>query len=93
MIVEFISSLISLSLIYSVSYWIFIAFIFLCVCAFGTAHVWRPEDYLEPALSFYHIDPRDQTQIVSLGSNCFYTLSLLASQFQVFYSKFFILFD
>ena len=36
------------------------------MCA--TAHVWRPEDSSKDlVLSFYHVGPRDRTQVVGLG--------------------------
>lgn len=44
-----------------------------------TAHVWRPEGYSwELILSFLHVGPWDQPQIICLGDKCFYLLSYLA---------------
>ena len=41
-----------------------------------TKHVWRSEDNLQEwVLSFHHVDPREQTQVVRLGSKCLYLLS------------------
>lgn len=51
-----------------------------CVCGhvWITACVGRSEDYLQKAVSaFHHADPAAQTQIVRLGSTCFYWLSCL----------------
>lgn len=32
-------------------------------------------NFLELGLSFYHVGPNDQSQVVRLGSKCFYPLS------------------
>lgn len=37
-----------------------------------TAHVRRAEDMWKSVLSFYHMDPRDLTQVIRTGSRCPY---------------------
>lgn len=36
-----------------------------------TALVWRSDHFQDHFLSFYHVNPRDQTQVVRLGGKCF----------------------
>lgn len=54
----------------------------MCVCARAHACVqfWRLEDNLpEPVLSFHHVGPRHQTQVIGLGSRHLYLPSHLDS--------------
>lgn len=45
---------------------------------FALACIWRAEgSSWESFLSFHHVSPRDQAQVVILGSECLYLLSLL----------------
>jgi hypothetical protein len=40
--------------------------------------LWRSEDNLLKLIPFfYHVDPRDQTQVARLGSKCLYLMSHL----------------
>lgn len=57
-----------------------ITFIYLCVYIHGWASLYHgmcdPEDSLqELVLSSHHVQPRGQTRVAKLGSQCLYTLS------------------
>lgn len=57
-------------------------YVWLCVYVCHCTH-WRSEDNLwEPALSFHHVVPEDQTAAISLGKKCLYPLRRLANPYQ-----------
>lgn len=56
-------------------------YLFVFVCGgkhYTTAHVWRSEEnFQELVLSFYRVNPGDQTQVLKLGSKNPYPLNHL----------------
>jgi hypothetical protein len=58
-------------------------FVLLCfyfVCASITVRIWQSENnFVKLVLSFHHIGPGDQSQIIRLGGKHFYPLSYLSS--------------
>jgi hypothetical protein len=53
-------------------------FIYLCECMHALVLMWRSENSIqESVLSFYHLSPRNQTQVLKLGGCCLYLQSHL----------------
>lgn len=47
--------------------------VYLCMYTRATASMWRSENnFWELILSFYHVGPGNETQVIRLCGNCFY---------------------
>lgn len=55
------------------------ACIFVCELTYATVHVQRSENMWKPVPSFDHVGSGHQTQVISLGSKCPYSVSHLYS--------------
>lgn len=60
---------------------IFYSFCVMCICVEVRGHLWKL------ILTFHHVDPGDQTQVVRLSSKCLYLLSHLTGPILVSLNK------